>query len=134
MTSRLTLSAAARTWGKSRQTLYTDLKAGKLSVGRDEGGMVFVDAAEMVRAYGEPALRRDGPPDETGQVHAETPEPAAGTVLAAGAGAPIASVKVVEFAWVGEAAIGGQAALGGSRVGASSVGGISISAMASTCM
>jgi hypothetical protein len=46
----------------------------------------------------------------------------------------IASVKVVEFAWVGEAAIGGQAALGGSRVGASSVGGISISAMASTCM
>ena len=47
---------------------------------------------------------------------------------------PIASVKVVEFAWVGEATISGQAALGGRKVGVSSVGGISISAMASTCM
>jgi hypothetical protein len=74
VTSRLTLSAAARTWGKSRQTLYTDMKAGKLSVGRDERGMVYVDAAEMVRTYGEPATRRDGPPEETGQVHGEAPE------------------------------------------------------------
>ncbi len=74
MTSRLTLSAAARIWGKSRQTLYTDMKAGKLSVGRDERDAVYVDAAEMVRAYGEPATRRDDSPDETGQAHDKTPE------------------------------------------------------------
>ncbi len=74
MTSRLTLSAAARTWGKSRQTLYTDMKAGKLSVGRDERGTVHVDAAEMVRAYGEPSGRRDGPADEAGQAQDETPD------------------------------------------------------------
>jgi hypothetical protein len=72
VTSRLTLSAAARTWGKSRQTLYTDMKAGKLSVGRDERGTVHVDAAEMVRAYGEPSARRDDPADETGQAQDET--------------------------------------------------------------
>jgi hypothetical protein len=74
VTSRLTLSAAARMWGKSRQTLYTDMKAGRLSVGRDERDAVYVDAAEMVRVYGEPATRRDGPTDETGQAHDETPE------------------------------------------------------------
>jgi hypothetical protein len=72
VTSRLTLSAAARTWGKSRQTLYTDMKAGKLSVGRDERGTVYVDAAEMVRVYGEPSARRDDPADETGQAQDET--------------------------------------------------------------
>ena len=72
MTSHLTLSAAARTWGKSRQTLYTDMKAGKLSVGRDERGTVHVDASEMVRAYGEPSARRDGAADETGQAQDET--------------------------------------------------------------
>ncbi len=74
MTSRLTLSAAARIWGKSRQTLYTDMKAGRLSVGRDERDAVYVDAAEMVRAYGEPPARRDGPTDETGQPQNETPD------------------------------------------------------------
>ncbi len=74
MTSRLTLSAAARAWGKSRQTLYTDMRAGKLSVGRDERGMVHVDAAEMVRAYGEPLARQAGPADETGQAQDETPD------------------------------------------------------------
>ena len=58
MASRLTLSAAARIWGKSRQTLYTDVKAGRLSIGRDERGAVYVDASEMVRAYGEPSARR----------------------------------------------------------------------------
>jgi hypothetical protein len=67
VTSRLTLSAAARLWGKSRQTLYTDVKAGRLSLGRDERDAVYVDAAEMVRAYGEPPSRRDGPADEAGQ-------------------------------------------------------------------
>ena len=72
MTSRLTLSAAARAWGKSRQTLYTDMKAGRLSVGRDERDAVYVDAAEMVRVYGEPLARRDDPVDETGQAQDET--------------------------------------------------------------
>jgi hypothetical protein len=72
VTSRLTLSAAARTWGKSRQTLYTDMKAGRLSVGRDERDAVFVDAAEMVRVYGEPPARRDGSVEETGQPQDET--------------------------------------------------------------
>ena len=74
MTSRLTLSAAARTWGKSRQTLYTDMKAGRLSIGRDERGMVYVDASEMVRAYGEPSIRRAGPADETEQAQDESPK------------------------------------------------------------
>ena len=74
MTSRLTLSAAARAWGKSRQTLYTDVKAGRLSTGRDERGAVYVDASEMVRAYGEPSARREGPVDEAEQVQDETPE------------------------------------------------------------
>jgi hypothetical protein len=72
VTSRLTLSAAARTWGKSRQTLYTDMKAGRLSVGRDERDAVYVDAAEMVRVYGEPPARRDGSAEETGQAQDET--------------------------------------------------------------
>jgi hypothetical protein len=61
-------------WGKSRQTLYTDMKAGRLSVGRDERDAVYVDAAEMVRAYGEPSARRDGLAEETGQPQDETPE------------------------------------------------------------
>jgi hypothetical protein len=74
VTSRLTLSAAARIWGKSRQTLYTDMKAGKLSVGRDERDAAYVDAAEMVRAYGEPPVQRDGPADGTGQAQDETPD------------------------------------------------------------
>ena len=74
MTSRLTLSAAARAWGKSRQTLYTDMRAGRLSVGRDERDAVYVDAAEMVRAYGEPPSRRDGLAEETGRAQDETPE------------------------------------------------------------
>src|SRR3712207_3079111 len=63
-------------WGKSRQTLYTDMKAGRLSVGRDERDAVYVDAAEMVRAYGEPPPRRDGPADETGQPPDAAPETA----------------------------------------------------------
>src|SRR3712207_3607596 len=48
------------------------MKAGRLSVGRDERDAVYVDAAEMVRVYGEPAARRDGPTAETGQAHDET--------------------------------------------------------------
>jgi hypothetical protein len=74
MTSRLTLSAAARTWGKSRQTLYTDVKAGRLPIGRDERGAVYVDASEMVRVYGEPSARRESPVDETEQAQDETAE------------------------------------------------------------
>ena len=70
----MTLSTAARRWGKSRQTLYTDMKAGRLSVGHDERGAVYVDAAEMVRVYGEPPARRDGAADETGRAQDETPE------------------------------------------------------------
>jgi len=74
MTSRLTLSAAARTWGKSRQTLYTDVKAGRMSIGRDERGAVYVDASEMVRAYGEPSARRESPVDATEQAQDVTAE------------------------------------------------------------
>jgi hypothetical protein len=50
------------------------MKAGRLSVGRDERDMVYVDAAEMVRAYGEPPAQRDGPADGTRQAQDETPE------------------------------------------------------------
>jgi hypothetical protein len=66
MTSRLTLSAAARLWGKSRQTLYTDAKAGRLSFGHDDQGRPFIDAAEMRRVYGEPLSRPDGAGDDAG--------------------------------------------------------------------
>ena len=50
------------------------MRTGRRRVGRDERAEVYVDAAEMVRAYGEPPARRDGPTDETGQAQDETPE------------------------------------------------------------
>ena len=61
--SRLTLTAAAKLWGKSRQTLYNDQKAGKLSFGHDEQGTVYVEASELRRAYGEPPSRLDASQD-----------------------------------------------------------------------
>lgn len=61
--SRLTLTAAAKLWGKSRQTLYNDQKAGKLSFGHDEQGAVYVEASELRRAYGEPSSKVDAPKD-----------------------------------------------------------------------
>jgi hypothetical protein len=36
--------------------------------------MVYVDASEMVRAYGEPSARREGPVDQAEQAQDETPE------------------------------------------------------------
>ena len=53
-TPLLTLSEAARQWGKSRETLYTHNRAGKLSFSAFPNGSPGIDPAEMVRAYGEP--------------------------------------------------------------------------------
>ncbi len=54
MQTLLTLSEAARQWGKSRETLYTHNKAGKLSFSAFPNGSPGIDPAEMIRAYGEP--------------------------------------------------------------------------------
>jgi hypothetical protein len=77
MSSRLTLSGAARLWGKSRQTLYTDTKAGRLSLGHDDQGRPFIDAAEMRRVYGEPPSRPDGTGDADGQPDGQSAETSA---------------------------------------------------------
>jgi len=67
MQTLLTLSEAARQWGKSRETLYAHNKAGKLSFSAFPNGNPGIDPAEMIRAYGEPGtaprrLRQDRMP------------------------------------------------------------------------
>jgi hypothetical protein len=54
MQTLLTLSEAARRWGKSRQTLYEHNKGGKLSFSAFPNGEPGIDYSEMLRAYGEP--------------------------------------------------------------------------------
>lgn len=58
----LSISAAARQWGKSRQTLYGDNKAGRLSFSKDTNGSPVVDSSEMLRLYGEPKPSKTEPP------------------------------------------------------------------------
>jgi hypothetical protein len=54
MQTLLTLSEAARRWGKSRQTLYEHNKGGRLSFSAFPNGEPGIDYSEMLRAYGEP--------------------------------------------------------------------------------
>jgi hypothetical protein len=50
----LTISAAAKAWHISRQTLYNKLKDGELSYKKDDKGRRIIDRSEMLRLFGEP--------------------------------------------------------------------------------
>jgi len=50
----LTISAAAKAWHLSRQTLYNKLKDGELSYKKDDKGRRVIDRSEMLRLFGEP--------------------------------------------------------------------------------
>jgi AcrR family transcriptional regulator len=49
--SQLTIAAAARAAGVDRATLYRHVKAGKLSLTRDERGRRVVDVSELHRVF-----------------------------------------------------------------------------------
>jgi len=51
--SKFSVSEAHRITGKSRTTIQAHLKSGKLSAERDNMGQVAIDAAELVRVYGD---------------------------------------------------------------------------------
>lgn len=63
MSNRLSIAAAARAVGRTRQTLYAHAKQGKLSVQHDHEGKPFVYTSELLRVYG--ALQGDGKSDST---------------------------------------------------------------------
>ena len=63
MSNRLSIAAAARAVGRTRQTLYTHVKQGKLSIQKDHEGKPFVYTSELLRVYG--ALLGDGKSDTT---------------------------------------------------------------------
>ena len=48
----LNVSQAARVAGKSRKTIQTHIKSGKLSVARVEEGQKWIDPVELERVYG----------------------------------------------------------------------------------
>lgn len=51
------ISEASRLTGKSRKTLYNAVKSGRLSVTQDETGTTQIDIAELVRVYGDFAVK-----------------------------------------------------------------------------
>lgn len=56
--TKLSIGQAAKQWGFARGTLYAAIKSGKISVTKDSRGHKQIDAAEMVRVYGEPAPKQ----------------------------------------------------------------------------
>ena len=50
---KVTVKTASRMVNKSPKTLYSHIKKGKLSVGRDNNGDISIDTSELVRVYGE---------------------------------------------------------------------------------
>jgi len=49
----VSIAKAAKLVGKSRQSLYSDIDKGRLSVGQDKTGKRQVDTSELMRVYGE---------------------------------------------------------------------------------
>jgi hypothetical protein len=50
---KISISQAAKTWGKSRQTIYNHLKSGELSSSQDSNGNTQIDTSELIRVFGE---------------------------------------------------------------------------------
>ena len=53
MQALLSITEAARVSGKSRATLHRHIKKGKLNTTIDSAGIKCIDAAELLRVYGE---------------------------------------------------------------------------------
>lgn len=51
--TKYTISAANRITGKSRTTIAKHIRSGRLSVTQDDQGNKFIDAAELMRVYGD---------------------------------------------------------------------------------
>ncbi|MCG6157628.1 hypothetical protein [Rubinisphaera margarita] len=51
--TKYTISAANRITGKSRTTITKHIRAGRLSVTQDDQGNKLIDAAELIRVYGD---------------------------------------------------------------------------------
>jgi len=58
----LNVSQAARVAGKSRKTIQTHIKSGKLSVARVEDGQKWIDPVELERVYGGLVTPETAPP------------------------------------------------------------------------
>lgn len=73
----VSIAKAAKLVGKSRQTLYSDIDKGRLSIGHGKTGNRQVDTSELIRVYGELMSSSDSQltvqsghnltPNETGQ-------------------------------------------------------------------
>lgn len=50
----ISISAAAKEWGVTRQTIYNRIKDGELSSKKDDKGKRKIEHSEMVRVFGEP--------------------------------------------------------------------------------
>lgn len=52
--TKISVSEAARLYGKDRKTLYRHINKGRLSAGPVEDGVRLIDMSELIRVYGEP--------------------------------------------------------------------------------
>lgn len=52
--AKISVSEAARLYGKDRKTLYRHINKGRLSAGSVEDGVRLIDMSELIRVYGEP--------------------------------------------------------------------------------
>lgn len=52
--AKVSVSEAARLYGKDRKTLYRHINKGRLSAGPVEDGVRLIDMSELIRVYGEP--------------------------------------------------------------------------------
>lgn len=71
---QLTITEAAKVYGKQRKTLYRHIKAGRLSCSFRGDGHRVIDLSELIRCYGEPPapidagdtqVTRDAPQSDT---------------------------------------------------------------------
>jgi hypothetical protein len=56
----LTIGQAARAAGRSKSTVWRDIKSGKVSATRNSNGTVSIDPAELARVYSEPSGNGSG--------------------------------------------------------------------------
>ena len=70
----LTITAAAKAWHLSRQTLYNKIQSGEISYKKDDKGRRVIDRSEMLRLFGEPG-------QESKTVHRQRTETSTESVL-----------------------------------------------------
>lgn len=67
--TKFNISEAARVTGKGRSTIHRYIKSGELSCGSNGNGIKFIDAAELIRVFGE--LKNPDTSPETSRIEPE---------------------------------------------------------------